>query len=235
MPGLDRGRHQPVAGVGDRRHAGVGHHQDVLAVAQRLSSAGTRAASLPSKKETTRPAGLTSRSGHSRRSRRVSSAAITGTVGERGAQPERGVAGLARAASPPAPPARVASTGATVSRSGTHSLGSRGVTATLEAPPPSTDPRTTRRRTTPTRRRARPTGPGRPAAVARPAPRAGLAAHRRHHPGRRRSPGSGPWASRGHRSSTRSTTRTEAQEILRYGYEDNRGYMFIVHPPLGNG
>ncbi len=25
----------------------------------------------------------------------------------------------------------------------------------------------------------------------------------------------------------------EAQEILRYGYEDNRGYMFIVHPPLG--
>jgi dolichyl-phosphate-mannose--protein O-mannosyl transferase len=26
---------------------------------------------------------------------------------------------------------------------------------------------------------------------------------------------------------------TEAQEILRYGYEDNRGYMFIVHPPLG--
>jgi len=26
---------------------------------------------------------------------------------------------------------------------------------------------------------------------------------------------------------------TEAQEILRYGYEDNRGYMFVVHPPLG--
>jgi len=26
---------------------------------------------------------------------------------------------------------------------------------------------------------------------------------------------------------------TEAQEMLRYGYEDNRGYMFIVHPPLG--
>ena len=26
---------------------------------------------------------------------------------------------------------------------------------------------------------------------------------------------------------------TEAQEILRYGYEDNRGYMFIVHPPVG--
>jgi dolichyl-phosphate-mannose-protein mannosyltransferase len=26
---------------------------------------------------------------------------------------------------------------------------------------------------------------------------------------------------------------TESQEILRYGYEDNRGYMFIVHPPLG--
>jgi dolichyl-phosphate-mannose--protein O-mannosyl transferase len=26
---------------------------------------------------------------------------------------------------------------------------------------------------------------------------------------------------------------TEAQELLRYGYEDNRGYMFIVHPPLG--
>jgi dolichyl-phosphate-mannose--protein O-mannosyl transferase len=26
---------------------------------------------------------------------------------------------------------------------------------------------------------------------------------------------------------------TEAQEIWRYGYEDNRGYMFIVHPPLG--
>jgi dolichyl-phosphate-mannose--protein O-mannosyl transferase len=25
----------------------------------------------------------------------------------------------------------------------------------------------------------------------------------------------------------------EAQELLRYGYEDNRGYMFIVHPPLG--
>ncbi|MCU1688905.1 MAG: putative protein O-mannosyl transferase, partial [Jatrophihabitantaceae bacterium] len=26
---------------------------------------------------------------------------------------------------------------------------------------------------------------------------------------------------------------TEAQEVLRYGYEDNRGDMFIVHPPLG--
>ncbi len=26
---------------------------------------------------------------------------------------------------------------------------------------------------------------------------------------------------------------TEAQEVLRFGYEDNRGYMFIVHPPLG--
>ena len=26
---------------------------------------------------------------------------------------------------------------------------------------------------------------------------------------------------------------TEGQEMLRYGYEDNPGYMFIVHPPLG--
>jgi dolichyl-phosphate-mannose--protein O-mannosyl transferase len=26
---------------------------------------------------------------------------------------------------------------------------------------------------------------------------------------------------------------TEAQELLRYGYEDNRNYTFIVHPPLG--
>jgi dolichyl-phosphate-mannose-protein mannosyltransferase len=26
---------------------------------------------------------------------------------------------------------------------------------------------------------------------------------------------------------------TEAQELLKFGYEDNRGYMFIVHPPLG--
>jgi dolichyl-phosphate-mannose--protein O-mannosyl transferase len=26
---------------------------------------------------------------------------------------------------------------------------------------------------------------------------------------------------------------TEAQEMLRWGYEDNRGYLFIVHPPLG--
>jgi dolichyl-phosphate-mannose-protein mannosyltransferase len=26
---------------------------------------------------------------------------------------------------------------------------------------------------------------------------------------------------------------TEAQELLRYGYESNPGYMFIVHPPLG--
>lgn len=26
---------------------------------------------------------------------------------------------------------------------------------------------------------------------------------------------------------------TEAQEVWRFGYEDNRGYMFIVHPPLG--
>lgn len=25
----------------------------------------------------------------------------------------------------------------------------------------------------------------------------------------------------------------EAQELMRFGYEDNRGYMFIVHPPLG--
>jgi dolichyl-phosphate-mannose-protein mannosyltransferase len=25
----------------------------------------------------------------------------------------------------------------------------------------------------------------------------------------------------------------EAQEVLQYGYEDNRDYMFIVHPPLG--
>ena len=26
---------------------------------------------------------------------------------------------------------------------------------------------------------------------------------------------------------------TEAQEVMRFGYEDNRDYMFIVHPPLG--
>ncbi len=26
---------------------------------------------------------------------------------------------------------------------------------------------------------------------------------------------------------------TESDELLRFGYEDNRGYMFIVHPPLG--
>jgi dolichyl-phosphate-mannose-protein mannosyltransferase len=26
---------------------------------------------------------------------------------------------------------------------------------------------------------------------------------------------------------------TEAQELLRFGYEDNRGYMFIVHPAVG--
>ncbi len=26
---------------------------------------------------------------------------------------------------------------------------------------------------------------------------------------------------------------TESQELLRFGHEDNRGYMFIVHPPLG--
>ena len=26
---------------------------------------------------------------------------------------------------------------------------------------------------------------------------------------------------------------TEAQEMLRFGYEDNSGYMFIVHPPVG--
>jgi dolichyl-phosphate-mannose-protein mannosyltransferase len=26
---------------------------------------------------------------------------------------------------------------------------------------------------------------------------------------------------------------TEAHEIARFGYEDNRGYLFIVHPPLG--
>ncbi len=42
------------------------------------SSAGTRRCSLPSKNDTIRPAGVTSRSWHSRRSRRVSSAAMTG-------------------------------------------------------------------------------------------------------------------------------------------------------------
>jgi dolichyl-phosphate-mannose-protein mannosyltransferase len=26
---------------------------------------------------------------------------------------------------------------------------------------------------------------------------------------------------------------TNAEELLRFGYEDNRGYMFVVHPPLG--
>lgn len=26
---------------------------------------------------------------------------------------------------------------------------------------------------------------------------------------------------------------TNAEEILRFGYEDNRGFMFVVHPPLG--
>ncbi len=26
---------------------------------------------------------------------------------------------------------------------------------------------------------------------------------------------------------------TESKELLRFGYEDNRGYMFIVHPPVG--
>ncbi|SOD74783.1 protein-O-mannosyltransferase-like protein [Jatrophihabitans sp. GAS493] len=26
---------------------------------------------------------------------------------------------------------------------------------------------------------------------------------------------------------------TEGRELIRFGYEDNRGYMFVVHPPLG--
>ena len=51
---------------------------------------------------------------------------------------------------------------------------------------------------------------------------------------RRRSPGSGRSASRSDKDDFDEVYyATEAQELLRYGYEDNRGYMFIVHPPLG--
>ena len=50
MPGLDRGDHQPIAGVGDRRHAGVGDRPPrSRRRAARATSSGVRAASLPSK------------------------------------------------------------------------------------------------------------------------------------------------------------------------------------------
>ena len=52
---------------------------------------------------------------------------------------------------------------------------------------------------------------------------------------RRRSPGSGRSGFPNTKIFDEAYYPVEAQELLRFGYEDNRGYMFIVHPPLGSG
>ncbi len=156
-PGLDRGRHQPVARVRHRRHAGVGHHQHVLA-----RRAARRAAAAPGPPRWPRRTTPPARTG-APPDRRTAAAAggcprprSPAVVAER-----RRAAGRRRrpgcpAGSPPAAPVRVVelsliAANRTISR----------VTATLEAPSApqrpssmtSTTP-TSRRPTRPTRRRA---------------------------------------------------------------------------------
>ena len=69
--------------------------------------------------------------------------------------------------------------------------------------------------------------------MARPAPAAGLGVTALVTARRRAHPVLGARLSRRGKIFDEVYYATEAQELLRFGYEDNRGYMFIVHPPLG--
>ena len=92
---LDRRGHQPVAGVGDARHAGVGDQHDPVAAEERLEQR-LGAEVLVALEVGHHPAVISiPRSVASRRSRRVSSAATTSAPCQLGREPRRGVVGPA--------------------------------------------------------------------------------------------------------------------------------------------
>ena len=180
------------------------------------------------------PAGrrLTPRSAASRCSRRVSSAAITRRGGQRPGQPGRGVAGPAQRRAGQHHPAGRRRCCAGAGPAGGAVIGGASI---------STDPTITEVTAATLQADAHPpgAGPAGPDGAARAAPvasglgRAAAGCGPCWSPRSRPAPGSGRWAFPRARASTRSTTPPRPQELLRYGYEDNRGYMFIVHPPLG--
>ena len=93
QPGRGRGRHQPVPGIGDRRHPGIGDQHDRRGLDRIRSSSAGMPGTAPPPRSTTpiRPPTLTPRSPANRRSRRVSSAAMTSAAGQRLPQPGRGI------------------------------------------------------------------------------------------------------------------------------------------------
>ena len=99
-PAADRGGDQPVAGIAHGRHSGVGDQQHVLP--GRAARPAAPACGRPRWPRRTTPPGRSSctpRSAHSRRSRRVSSAAMTGAASAGRAAPRRRPPG--RSARPP--------------------------------------------------------------------------------------------------------------------------------------
>ena len=200
--------------------------------------AAPRAAAAPgpprcaSKNDTTRPDGRTPRSAHSRCSRRVSSAAITGAVGQRVAQPGGGVGRVAQRGRRPSTTRPASHARRSLMRRpydqprDGDARGTRGARADrrrLDVADADDATRAARRRAG-CRPRWQPWHDPHPlvgwgltalvfaVACRHPVLGAGLPAQQEF---------------------DEVYYATEAQEMLRFGYEDNRGYMFIVHPPLG--
>ena len=196
--------------------------------ASAASSPGSRACSTDSWKVTTRPVNVTPRSEASRCSRRVSSTASTSAVRHHLAQPRADVAGLPEGR---APSTSRPVTAASLSRRGRGPPTYPGGMAVLA----------------PERAERSPGNRRRPAATRRwPLPR----------PRRDRTPplpddGRLAWGSTAALGVLSLVSRLwgisyprdllfdeayyppEAHELLTWGFEYNRGYSFIVHPPLG--
>ena len=195
------------------------HPARLVGVEERDDPAGRRHAQVGA--EPAQPAGVLGRD--HRRGRRA----------PRAAGPTRRPGGPA--ASPPAAPVRLAASTPEPLAAAPYY---RRVTATLEAP---ADTPVAGRPLAGRAAGARPPRPRRARALARPAPAARLAGAARASPllaGFTRfwalgfPPGKN--ASQERDELRRGLLRApRRRRSLRYGYEDNRGYMFIVHPPLG--
>ena len=260
-PAADGGGHQPVAGVGHRRHAGVGDHQDVLRrrAARRAARAPGRARcrrrrTRPARRsdaevgaQPAQPAGVLG-GDDSRRGERVSQRAQrraryrAAFRQDRPVRPRRFRSATTSSVAPPAsrsPVARIDSASRILARCGPRHRGLTGVdptigvvTATAEASVKPADLVADDSARSAEAAAGRPPVPAAVGRLARSAPRVG-------------------WIITAAVTAIAALTRlwalglpkgkkfdevyyaTEAQEMLRYGYEDNRGYMFIVHPPLG--
>src|SRR6185437_4993006 len=183
---------------------------------------GTRPCSLPSKNDSTRPDVRTPRSLASRCSLRVSSAAITGAAASAAASPVE--ASLGR---PSGLPARISRPG--------PGPAARSAPVVIAADP--TISAVTTATLLPARSESSPAHEVRPVPPAlRPwQPGSALQAWLWTALVTALAAGTRFWALGFPHSKSFDEVyyATEAQEMLRYGYEDNRDYMFIVHPPLG--